>query len=221
MTARVVTIARTLGAGGEAIGHKAADELGYEYIDHGVIDRAAHISGADTATVERAERPKSLVGRLLGSLADHLDAGNDGPTLNLPGEVIYIAQAATTGGGTPTVPYTSYESLIREVIDQIADDGSAVIVAHGAGVRLAERDDVLRVLITASTATRIERVGTSEELSASEAEAAVRESDRARAHYLRQFYDVRDELPTLYDVVVNTDKLSEPDAVAIIATAAR
>ena len=37
----------------------------------------------------------------------------------------------------------------------------------------------------------------------------------ARARYLRTFYDVREELPVHYDVVINADTLSERDAAAI------
>jgi hypothetical protein len=40
----------------------------------------------------------------------------------------------------------------------------------------------------------------------------MRESDRERAAYLKRFYNVDRELPTLYDIVINTDVI--PPAVA-------
>ena len=221
MTARTVTMTRTLGSGAEAIGQAVAKDLGFEYVDHGVIDRASELSGASPETIEKAEQPKSLVSRLLGSLADHVGANDEGLTVNLRGDVVYIALPAATGAGKPSVPYTDYESLIRGVIQEIADDGNAVIVAHGAAMRLAARDDVLRVLLTASHDTRVQRVTGEQGISTKEATDCVDASDRARAHYLRQFYDVRDENPTQYDLVVNTDKLSQAEAAAIIVGAAR
>jgi hypothetical protein len=39
-------------------------------------------------------------------------------------------------------------------------------------------------------------------------------------YYLRRFYDVKDELPTQYDLVLNTDFLSADQAVQLIAFAA-
>ena len=48
----------------------------------------------------------------------------------------------------------------------------------------------------------------------------MKDSDAGRRDYLRRFYDVDEELPTHYDLVVNTDVLS-PDRVAqVVARAA-
>jgi hypothetical protein len=49
---------------------------------------------------------------------------------------------------------------------------------------------------------------------------AVKEADAARADYLRRFHDVREELPTQYDLVLNTDLLSPEQAAALISAAA-
>lgn len=46
------------------------------------------------------------------------------------------------------------------------------------------------------------------------------ESDRERRLYLERFYDVSEELPTRYDLVVNTDLLDVEQAVAAIVGAA-
>ena len=52
-------------------------------------------------------------------------------------------------------------------------------------------------------------------------EKAIRESDRERDHYLRRFYDVREETPLHYDLVINTDVLDTDHAVAAIVAAGR
>ena len=54
-----------------------------------------------------------------------------------------------------------------------------------------------------------------------EARKAVDESDRQRRGYLRRFYDLRQELPTHYDLVVNTDVLTPPLAARLVLAAAR
>jgi cytidylate kinase len=221
MAARVVTIARTLGAAGEEVAEQVAAALGFQYIDHGVIDRAVEISGADPETIERAEGRKSLVNRMLDSLAGLASTAGDGGIADLPGEVVYVVQSASTTAQRPSVPYTSYESLIRGVIDEIADEGNVVIVAHGAAMRLSKRDDVVRVLVTASPETRASRVASDGGMDARAAERAIQDSDRWRVEYLRRFYDVQEELPTHYDLVVSTDALSAATAAALIVAAAQ
>lgn len=221
MAARLVTIARTDGAVGDAVGRQVADALGFQYIDHGVIERAAEISGADEETVERAEGRKSLVSRLLDSLAGLASTAGDGGTASLPGEVVYVAQPASTSGQAPSVPYATYESLIRAAIDDIVEEGNVVLVAHGGAMRLGKRDDVVRVLVTASPEVRASRLASQRGLDAKAAAQEVRNDDRDRAEYLRRIHDVKQELPTHYDLVVSTDTLSEETAAALIVAAAQ
>lgn len=97
-----------------------------------------------------------------------------------------------------------------------------VIAAHGASIALGQAVDVLRVLVTASEATRIARVRKQRLLPDDrEATRGIRESDRARLAYLRDFYGITEETPTHYDLVINTDTLGEEAAIAIIVAAAR
>jgi len=75
--------------------------------------------------------------------------------------------------------------------------------------------------VTASEKTRVQRTWlTGKLLNEADSAAAVTESDHARREYLREFYAVRDEQPTDYDLVINTDALEpEPAAACIIAAA--
>jgi cytidylate kinase len=76
------------------------------------------------------------------------------------------------------------------------------------------------VLVTASPDVRAQRVGDSDSLDRADAARAVKESDAERRDYLRRFYDLEDELPTRYDLVLNTDFLSVDRAARLIALAA-
>jgi len=96
-----------------------------------------------------------------------------------------------------------------------------VIVAHAASFALAGMRSVLRVLITASEETRIARMLREGKVTQSEAESTVKQSDRERRDYLRDFYDVSEERPTHYDLVINTDVLEADRAAAIVIDAAR
>ena len=111
-------------------------------------------------------------------------------------------------------------SLIRDAIEETADRGDVVIVSHGASFALSRRPNVLRVLLTASPETRMGRLLESQGLDPNAARKAIKDADAARSDYLRRFYGVETELPTHYDLVVNTDILSVEQAAVVIAQGA-
>jgi cytidylate kinase len=78
----------------------------------------------------------------------------------------------------------------------------------------------LRVLVTASTETRVERVAAAKRIDDRAATRRVREEDAARADYLKRFYGIQDEVPTLFDLVLNTDVLGPEKAAEVVLVAA-
>ena len=104
----------------------------------------------------------------------------------------------------------SVRELIRQAIVTTADEGNAVIVAHAASFALTDRESVFRVRVTASTETRVRRLGEIDGLDDKEAAKRVKDSDKNLKAYLKHFYGVGNEHPTHYDLVVNTDRLSPP-----------
>ena len=59
-----------------------------------------------------------------------------------------------------------------------------------------------------------------EGLDEARAARAVKDSDAGRRDYLKRFYDVDEESPTHYDLVVNTDVLSIEQAAELVSKAA-
>ena len=110
--------------------------------------------------------------------------------------------------------------MIRSVIEDTAARGSAVIVSHAASLALAKRDDVLRVLLTAPPQTRGRRLAATLGVDEKEAARAVKRSDAARGDYIQRFYGIGAELPTHYDLVINTEKLAPDHAARLIVQAA-
>ena len=200
----VVCISCTTGASGEEVGKLVAKRLGFTYADEEVVARAAARGGIDAGSVADEESRKSRAARVLEALA-------------LTGD---LGLAGVPPAGTDEVRGPEIRALIRETIEHMAAQGNVVIVAHAASHALPARSDVLRVLITASPDVRAKRVGESKGLDRSGAARAVKKSDAARHDYLRRFYDLKDELPTQYDLVLNTDVLSSDQAVQLIAFAA-
>jgi cytidylate kinase len=209
MPIRVIAISRTTGAGGEAVGLDVAKELGFRYVDEEIIPFAAEKAGVDPDLVADEERRKSLIGRFVESLG----AGG----------------MAATAGGAYWIPDDSaargrsqdFRALIREAVLETATLGDVVILAHAASMALGGRDDVLRVLVTASEQTRAWRLAENTDMDEADAAKAVSRSDVARADYLKRFYGVDHELPTHYDLLLNTDALGLDVAARLVIHAAR
>lgn len=205
MASRVVCISRSLGAGGERIGRKVARELALRYVDEEIIVRAAEKMGVSAELVVEAEHTSGLISRILESMGRApLDpVGWSGSAMLL----------------SPAKP--SYEGLIERMVRETANEGNVVIVAHGGSIPLAGMSGLLRVLVTASPRVRAQRLAREANLDTPEARKAIADSDRQRREYLRRFYNVRQELPTHYDLVINTDVLTLPQAARLVVSAAK
>ena len=203
MTCTVLTISRTLAAGGEEIGFTAAMELGFRYADEEIIVRAAETAGVSPQTLAAMEHTPGLVTRILEAMA------------RTPPD--------PEGAGYPTLfdeSRAAYQGLIERVIRETAAEGGVVIVAHAASVPLTGMKGLLRSFVTAPREARILRL-VRDGMGGAEARKAAEESDRQRREYLRRFYDVREELPTHYDLVLNTDVLTIPAAAQLLVAAAK
>ncbi len=209
MANRVVCVSRARGAGGEAIGRIVSNGLRFRYVDDEILVRAAEKADVEPGLVADAERRKSLMTRVLEVMA------SAGAAEMEPGA------AYSTDALIATNASANYQDLIREVIWETGSEGDAVIVAHAASMALAGMESVLRVLVTASPETRAARLEQAAGLSASDARKEIDQSDSARADYFRRFYDIGEELPTHYDLVVNTDVVGLDGAANAVVGAAQ
>jgi cytidylate kinase len=198
---RAICISHATGANGEAVGREVAERLGSQYVDEEVISEAAEWADLDPAFVADAERRKPFVARLLGGIgeqaAPRLQAGN-------------MERALPSDADLRQLITTAVASFVRR--------GSVVIVAHAASFAVGSGDG-LRVFVTASPKTRAERLVAERGVDGREAERVLKGEDAARAAYLKRFYGVEQELPTHFDLVVNTDMLTASDAANVIIAA--
>jgi cytidylate kinase len=208
MPFRVVTIASETGAGGEAVGRAVAENLGFRSINEEIISLAAEKEGVDATLVADTERRGRLLDRVVSRLAE--GSARVGVAT---GELLSYDRF------TPARS-EALRMLIVEAIRETADQGQVVIGSHAAGIPLAGRTWVLRVLITASLEKRVNRVAQAGDQGSSDAARFVRDNDAGRAAYFRRFYQM-EESPTLYDLVVNTDQLSTDEAASMVVAAAR
>ncbi len=180
-----------------------AERLGFRYVDDEVIEQAAEWADLAPGFISDVERRRPFLDRVLGRVvaptaAPVVPTERDGRIL--PGD-------------------DELRGLIKQVLASIADEGSVVIASHAASFALSG-PGVVRVLVTASEETRAKRLAAARGVDDREATRLVKQEDSGRAGYLKQFYGVDRELPTHYDLVVNTDILTAEDASKLVATAA-
>src|ERR1700722_7190868 len=194
MARTVICVSHASGAGGTDLGRLGADKLGFRLIDEEIVTRAAENQDVNVDDLADVERRKALLIRILRELATGAAMGApDGAAM------LYATERQPDKG--------SLRALIRQSINETAEEGNVVIVSHAASYALADNESVLRVLVTASPETRVRRLVDANGLDEKQATKSIGTNDVGRADYLKRFYGIADELPTHYDLVINTDRI--------------
>jgi hypothetical protein len=103
---------------------------------------------------------------------------------------------------------------------EVAREGSALFFGKGSQLLLHDFDCALHVLVTGSREKRIARIAEEHKVGRDVAEEMVDRSDHDKRSFLRFAFDEDWLNPKLYDVILNTDKLSVDSAVKMILDAA-
>jgi cytidylate kinase len=105
---------------------------------------------------------------------------------------------------------------LEAVIYDFARKGNVVIVGRGGQVLLKDLPGVLHVRIIAPFEIRLKRILALEGGDEKKARRILNQSDRDSAGFLRSFFDVDWEDRGLYDLMINTEKLSVETGVKLI-----
>lgn len=221
MKTRVVCVSRSLAAGGEEVARALSQRLGFRHVDEEIVAKAAAKENVDVQLVKDAEKRQSFIDRLLESLAIAPAPEVMAVSPGFMHPAAFATGLELTGTGAAILGTEHYRQLIRDVVRDTAKQGDVVIVAHAAAMALAGEEGVLRVFITASPDVRTKRLAEARKISIDEAAAMIKESDKSRRDYFKTFYDVRDEAPTHYDIVVNTDVLDIDQVIEAVVSVAR
>ena len=187
----IVAISHEIGSGGPEIGQQLADRLGYKYVDQELIADTAHRYG------------------LLEEKLSHLDESK--PSL-------FERFDAET---------RRYITAIQTSLFEFAEHDNVVLMGRGGQWLLRGIPHALRVRVMAPFELRVKWLA--KKLAGSMGEAAnmrtvtemARRDDTERAGRMRYLYEVDLADPALYDLVINTEKLSVGAAVELIAGGAR
>lgn len=239
---KAITVARQVGSWGDFIGISVAKAIGMRYIDRETITNAAEQAGITESSIERMESPAGLLGRLVNAISGMpivpsvaSQAMRFSEINSLVATVDERVQKLIQEGFTPTEAARhivamrfpevrtkhDYASLIRSVVEEFADTGNVVLAGSGSQMILKDRSDVLHVLIVAPVDTRIKAIMEQEGVSRKVSERRVKENDEARAAFFKNNFNVNWLDTILYDMVINTGRISKDLAVEVIVKTAQ
>jgi len=201
---QAVTISRQYGSGGGEIAARLARKLGWQLIDHAVIEQTARQLEVRESEVEKHDE-------------DYVESDRQG-ILSRILEQLTPSSAATGGGGIFLRTASSAETLpfqetMRDIIIAAATSGHVVIVGRGSQVLLADRRDVLHIRVIAPLELRVAYTARREGLDIETARRRVQAKDQARTQFMQTQYRSQHEDPHLYDLEINTAVLTLDSAV--------
>lgn len=195
---RIVTIARTYGSGGNAVGEAVARHLGCPCYNRQIIDRTAREMGYSTEFVAENEQNLSS-GRLWEMI--FTDSGIPASMNPSKEDAIYVSQSRT----------------IRE----LAHKGPCVIIGRLANWILRDDPHVLRVFVTSGRDYAVRQIADKLHLSTDEAARKVDRVNTGRANHCRHYTGKSWTDITGYDLVINTERTGIDGAVDMILRAVR
>jgi cytidylate kinase len=227
----VVTMSGMMGSGAREVGPLAAEILGIDYVDQRImVDAARRLGVSAEAIAERDQHCAGFRERLANMLRIFLErsavAGVGDPLIGSAGLEVLLARSygdagALVAGAAEEVDDAVYIKTIGAIISELGQKGNIIILGRGGQMILREVPSALHVLTHAPLELRIERIVERDQLTPEEASKRVHELDSGRSAFHRKFFKVDVDDPLLYDLVIDTSRLSHPVAAEIVALAAR
>ena len=175
----IITVGRQYGSGGRAIGEMLAERLGIPFYDKKLIEMASEKSGVDQ-----------------GILAIHNERAVQATLMKVKGGT------GLKGKPVGEMLYQTQAQIIRE----LADQGSCVIIGRCADYVLKDREELFSVFITAPVSKRIERIMERNRMSREDAVQAVEKVDRQRADYYLHYTGKTWGAPESYGLTLDSSQ---------------
>lgn len=103
-----------------------------------------------------------------------------------------------------------------ETILHLAQLGYVILVGRGANIITSKLDNVLHVRLVGSLQKRIQRVQQAYDLDGPAALELIKREDKGRKCYLRDHFGRDIDDPSLYDLMINTDRTHYDDAARLL-----
>lgn len=202
----VITISRQFGSHGDTVAQLLCDRLGYRYFDKNLMLGLAAQAGLPPEKVvdlsDDKHRARSLVERLFSNYAAPMaDPG------------------AWAAGAEASAQEQATMAQVKQLIRAAYAEDNVVVLGRGGQVVLRDLPDVLHVRLMAPLELRIRRHGERAGLTPAAAREVVLKRDAASVDFVRRYYSVDSADPMLYDLIINTSKVTPAAAVDLIVRA--
>lgn len=97
---------------------------------------------------------------------------------------------------------------VKQLIRAAYAEGNVVVLGRGGQAVLHDKPDVLHVRLVAPLELRVRRHGERAGLTPEAAREVVLARDRASVDFVKRYYDVDPADPSLYDLIINTGKVT-------------
>lgn len=194
----IITISREFGSGGHSIGEAVAKKLGYRFFDRELVNQVAERSGFSPEFIEESGEYASAKNSLLFAIATANQYTMNGISML---DKLYIEQT--------------------KIIEEIAQEGSCVIVGRCADYILREYRDCLHVFIHADMKSRAKRIVERFGEQGRSAEKRLNEKDQKRKVYYKNYTGRSWGQAQNYDLCLNSGVLGSERCVELIAAACK
>jgi len=197
---RVITVEREYASAGIEIAQHIAERLGWELVDHALVQRVAEECNVESSLVESHD--------------ERCD-----PWYH------QLTKAFWQGAPERTLAPTSPEAFdcsrmvghMRKVIEEAADRGNCVIVGRGAACVLSSRIDAFHIFVYGCRKEKLEYAR--KHLCPETTLEKMEHVDRDRAAYIRRYFGLEWDNRKLYDLMINSAVGIEAVVDAVIASA--
>lgn len=182
----VITIAREYGSGGRYIGRLIADKLGIKFYDKDFVEKLATETGLSEEYIENNEQKRNI-----------LDAFNSGYYAGLNNaDELFIKES--------------------ELIKQVADKESCVMIGRCADFILQDKENVLKVFVYSNMEDKIKRATQIYGFDKTKAEKEIKRIDKLRANHYKHYTEREWNNYSNYDICINSDMLGVEKAADFI-----
>lgn len=188
----VIAVGRRYGSGGHEIGERLAKRLGIPFYDRELVEMASKKSGIAQGVLE-IHNERAVQATLLKT--------KSGAGGQLIGELLFQLQS--------------------QIIRELAEESSCVIIGRCANYVLQDRTDLFSVFVTAPVEKRTQRIMERNRMSREDARTAVEKVDRQRQEYYSHYAGREWGEADGYDVTVDSSILGIDGTAELLEEQAR
>ena len=204
----IITISRQSGSQGNIITKMLSQQLGCKFFDKEMMAQLAELIGLDATKIKDLRAEDHHVKTFWEEAFSNLTY----PTLD------------------PSIWVLTTEHQVREAMDlshvitlinaSYLHFEDLIIVGRGSQIILGDKPDVLHVRIVAPAETRIQRWMEREGIAYEEAKELVAQRNKKHVDFIKTYFKEDINNLELYDLIINTGKISLEKAVNLIIQAA-